>query len=60
MFAWWGRTVYRNRYIVIAVMVALCIAGGIFGMSLGAHVTQSGIYDDGSQSVKASLLADGA
>ena len=60
MFAWWGRTVYRNRYIVIAVMVALCIAGGIFGMSLGAHVTQSGFYDDGSQSVKASLLADGA
>lgn len=60
MFAWWGRTVYRYRYIVIAVMVALSIAGGIFGMSLGKHVTQSGFYDDGSQSVKASLLADGA
>ena len=60
MFAWWGRTVYRHRYIVIAIMVALCIAGGIFGMSLGSHVTQSGFYDEGSQSVKASLLADGA
>ena len=60
MFAWWGRTVYRYRYIVIAVMVALCIGGGIFGASLGSHVTQSGFYDEGSQSVKASLLADGA
>ena len=41
-------------------MVALCIGGGIYGMSLGKHVTQSGFYDEGSQSVKASLLADGA
>ena len=60
MFAWWGRTVYRHRYIVIAVMVALCIGGGIYGMSLGKHVTQSGFYDDGSQSVRASLVADAA
>ncbi len=58
MFAWWGRTVYRFRYIVIGVMVALCIGGGIYGMSLGKHVTQSGFYDEGSQSVHASLIAD--
>ncbi|ORA69964.1 hypothetical protein BST25_20430, partial [Mycobacterium heidelbergense] len=58
MFAWWGRTVYRYRYIVIGVMVALCLAGGAFGLSLGKHVTQSGFYDDGSQSVKASVLGD--
>ncbi len=58
MFAWWGRSVYRYRYIVIGVMVALCLGGGIFGMSLGKHVTQSGFYDDGSQSVKASILGD--
>ncbi|QLL07900.1 MMPL family transporter [Mycobacterium vicinigordonae] len=58
MFAWWGRTVYRFRYIVIGVTVALCLAGGIFGLSLGKHVTQSGFYDDGSQSVKASVLGD--
>ncbi|WP_156689257.1 MMPL family transporter [Mycobacterium sp. Marseille-P9652] len=58
MFAWWGRTVYRYRYIVIGVMVALCLGGGVFGMSLGKHVTQSGFYDDGSQSVKASVLGD--
>ena len=58
MFAWWGRTVYRYRYIVIGVMVALCLGGGIYGMSLGKHVTQSGFYDDGSESVKASVMAD--
>src|ERR1700730_12243977 len=39
-------------------MVALCLGGGIFGMNLGKHVTQSGYYDEGSQSVKASVLGD--
>lgn len=60
MFAWWGRTVYRYRYIVIGLMVAMCVGGGIYGMDLGKYVTQSGFYDEGSQSVRASLLADGA
>ena len=58
MFAWWGRTVYHYRFIVIAVMVGLCLLGGFFGMSLGNHVTQSGFYDEGSESVKASVLGD--
>ena len=58
MFAWWGRTVYQFRYIVIGVMVALCLGGGIYGADLGKHVTQSGFFDEGSQSVQASLLAD--
>ena len=60
MFAWWGRTVFRYRYIVIGVMVALCLGSGIYGMSLGQHVTQSGFYDEGSQSVHASIVADEA
>ncbi|MGV0836786.1 MMPL family transporter [Mycolicibacterium thermoresistibile] len=58
MFAWWGRMVYRYRYIVIGVMVALCLGGGVYGMGLGDHVTQSGFYDDGSESVAASVVAD--
>jgi RND superfamily putative drug exporter len=41
-------------------MVALCLGGGVYGMSLGDHVTQSGFYDEGSQSVHASLAADAA
>src|ERR1700728_4195967 len=39
-------------------MVTLCLGGGVFGLSLGKHVTQSGFYDDGSQSVKGSILGD--
>jgi RND superfamily putative drug exporter len=39
-------------------MVALCLGGGLFGLSLGDHVTQSGFYDATSQSVKASVLGD--
>ncbi|BBZ05887.1 hypothetical protein MDOR_00560 [Mycolicibacterium doricum] len=58
MFAWWGRNVYRYRYIVIGVMVALCVGGGIYGISLGNNVTQSGFYDEGSQSVQASVTGD--
>jgi uncharacterized membrane protein YdfJ with MMPL/SSD domain len=60
VFAWWGRTVYRFRYAVIGIMVALCAGGGVYGISLGEHVTQSGFYDEGSQSVAASLAADAA
>jgi uncharacterized membrane protein YdfJ with MMPL/SSD domain len=58
VFAWWGRIVYRYRFVVIGLMVALCLGGGIFGLSLDKHVTQSGFYDDASQSVKASELGD--
>jgi len=58
VFAWWGRTVYRYRYVVIGVMVALCLGGGVYGITLDKHVTQSGFYDDGSESVAASVIAD--
>jgi len=58
VFAWWGRTVYRFRYIVIGVMVALCLGGAVYGSSLGEHVTQSGFYNEGSESVAASVLGD--
>jgi uncharacterized membrane protein YdfJ with MMPL/SSD domain len=39
-------------------MVALCLGSGIYGSSLGDHVTQSGFFDDGSQSAQASRLGD--
>ncbi|MUM19104.1 MMPL family transporter [Mycobacterium sp. CBMA271] len=60
MFAWWGRMVYRYRFIVVAVFVAICLGSGLFGITLGDHVTQSGFFDDKSESVKASLMADDA
>jgi uncharacterized membrane protein YdfJ with MMPL/SSD domain len=39
-------------------MVALCLGGGAYGLTLGSHLTQSGFYDDNSESAKASRLAD--
>jgi uncharacterized membrane protein YdfJ with MMPL/SSD domain len=45
---------------VIGVMVALCLGGGAFGLTLGSHLTQSGFYDDGSESANASRLGDQA
>src|SRR3954454_12880520 len=41
-------------------MVALCLGGGVYGISLGQHVTQSGFYDEGRQSGHASVVADKA
>jgi uncharacterized membrane protein YdfJ with MMPL/SSD domain len=41
-------------------MVALCLGGGAFGLTLGSHLTQSGFYDGDSESAKASRLADEA
>ncbi|MFL6088462.1 MAG: MMPL family transporter, partial [Mycobacterium sp.] len=41
-------------------MVALCLGGGAFGLTLGSHLTQSGFYDDGSESANASRLGDQA
>ena len=48
MFAWWGRTVYRYRYIVIGVMVALCLGGGVYRTRPGNPFPQSGFSDKGS------------
>jgi RND superfamily putative drug exporter len=41
-------------------MVALCLGGGAFGLTLGSHLTQSGFYDGGSESARASRLGDEA
>ncbi len=41
-------------------MVALCLGGGIYGLTLGSHLTQSGFYDDNSESANASRHGDQA
>jgi trehalose monomycolate/heme transporter len=41
-------------------MVALCLGAGGYGLTLGSHLTQSGFYDDNSESAKASRLGDQA
>jgi uncharacterized membrane protein YdfJ with MMPL/SSD domain len=60
VFAWWGRIVFRYRYFVVVAMTAACLGAGAFGISLGDHVTQSGFYNDASESAQASRLADTA
>ncbi len=55
---WWGRFVYRHRYPVLAVFIALVAVSGFCGRDLGPRLTQGGWFDDHSESVVASQLAD--
>ncbi|SDD17893.1 MMPL family transporter [Rhodococcus tukisamuensis] len=59
MFDSWGRLVYRLRYTVIGVMVALLLGLGAYGLGLENNLSQSGWDDPGSESVAAAKLADG-
>ncbi|MFZ2176762.1 MAG: MMPL family transporter [Rhodococcus sp. (in: high G+C Gram-positive bacteria)] len=59
MFASWGSLVYRARFTVIGIMVALMLGSAAYGLSLQEHLSQSGWDDPGSESVAAAKLADG-
>lgn len=58
MFRALGTFVYRMRYAVIVVMIALMAGLGIYGLGLGKHLSQSGWFDPGSQSSEGAQLAD--
>ncbi|QHE70700.1 MMPL family transporter [Rhodococcus sp. WAY2] len=58
MFASWGSVVYRARFTVIGIMVALLLGSAAYGLGLEKHLSQSGWDDPGSESVAASKLAD--
>ncbi|WP_026918216.1 MMPL family transporter [Gordonia shandongensis] len=60
MFGSIGSFVHRMRYTVIAVLVALMGGLGLYGLSLGDHLSQSGWFAPGSESVEGSVLADSA
>ncbi|MFE3293892.1 MMPL family transporter, partial [Rhodococcus sp. NPDC059234] len=51
--------VYRLRFTVIGVMVALMLGLGAYGLGLENNLSQSGWDDPGSESVAAAKLADG-
>ncbi|MFV9457257.1 MMPL family transporter [Rhodococcus sp. NM-2] len=59
MFASWGSVVYRARFTVIGIMVALLLGSAAYGLGLEKHLSQSGWDDPGSESVAAAKLADG-
>ncbi|MGF6888109.1 putative membrane protein YdfJ with MMPL/SSD domain [Nocardia sp. GAS34] len=54
----WGRFVHRHRYVVLAVCVLAIAISGFCGRDLGPRLTQGGWFDDHSESVVASQLAD--
>ncbi|MCH5641020.1 MMPL family transporter [Gordonia sp. ABSL49_1] len=60
MFGAIGTFVYRMRFAVIAVMIALMAGLGLYGLDLGKHLSQSGWFDPTSESVKGSQYADAA
>ncbi|MDL9935159.1 MMPL family transporter [Gordonia sp. ABSL1-1] len=58
MFGAIGTFVYRMRFAVIAVLVAMMAGLGLFGLDLSKHLSQSGWFDPTSESVKGSIYAD--
>jgi RND superfamily putative drug exporter len=53
MFAWWGRTVVRARWWVIAAGVVLALAGGLWGTGVFGAVGAGGFDDPHSESARA-------
>ncbi|RJO74105.1 MMPL family transporter [Nocardia panacis] len=54
----WGRLMYRHRYLVLVVFAAAVLASGWYGRDLSGRYTQEGWFDESSESVAASKLAD--
>ncbi|MEV6556832.1 MMPL family transporter [Nocardia sp. NPDC051756] len=58
MFAWLGRGVYRARYLVIAGFVVVLGFSGGYGLGYQDRLTAQGYFDDTSESVAGTVLAD--
>ena len=58
LFLAWGRFVYRARVKVIVLAVAFVGVSGIYGLDLAHQLSQGGWFDDTSESVEGSKLAD--
>lgn len=54
----WGRMIHRNRYLVFVLFALAVLGSGFYGRDLGDHLTQEGWFDESSESVAASKLAD--
>ncbi|MEV6430371.1 MMPL family transporter [Nocardia sp. NPDC051463] len=54
----WGHAVYRHRYLVLAVFALAVLASGWYGRDLSGRLTQEGWFDESSESVAASKIAD--
>ncbi|MEV6773612.1 MMPL family transporter [Nocardia sp. NPDC051030] len=54
----WGRLIHRNRFLVFGLFGLVVLVSGFYGRDLGDHLTQEGWFDESSESVAASELAD--
>jgi len=54
----WGRFIYRNRYLVLAIAVFAVLISGWYGRDLADRLTQEGWFDESSESVAAAKIAD--
>ncbi|WP_067686983.1 MMPL family transporter [Nocardia jejuensis] len=54
----WGRLIHRNRYLVFGLFALLVLGSGFYGRDLNDHLSQEGWFDESSESVAASQLAD--
>ncbi|MBF6347974.1 MULTISPECIES: MMPL family transporter [Nocardia] len=54
----WGRFVYRHRIAVLVISVFVVALSGLYGRDLADRLTQEGWFDESSESVAASKLAD--
>ncbi|MFC3965427.1 MMPL family transporter [Nocardia jiangsuensis] len=54
----WGRFVHRHRVVVLALCVFAVLVTGWYGRDLGEHLTQEGWFDESSESVAGSKIAD--
>ncbi|MGW5382029.1 MMPL family transporter [Nocardia sp. NPDC003963] len=54
----WGRFVYRHRAAVLTLFLLLVAVSGLYGRDLADRLTQEGWFDESSESVAASELAD--
>ncbi|MEV0032617.1 MMPL family transporter [Nocardia sp. NPDC050793] len=57
-FLGWGRLVHRYRYLVLAGFALAVLLSGWYGRDLTERLSQEGWFDESSESVAASELAD--
>ncbi|WP_245663269.1 MMPL family transporter [Nocardia inohanensis] len=50
--------IHRYRFVVFALFALAVLGSGFYGRDLGDHLTQEGWFDESSESVAASKLAD--
>ncbi|WP_330255562.1 MMPL family transporter [Nocardia sp. NBC_00565] len=54
----WGQFIHRHRYLVLGIAIVGVLLSGWYGRDLADKLTQEGWFDESSESVTASKIAD--